>query len=226
MDNLSVPGLVQALTAGANLLYVVTENERHTEGIVNQAAAQVSGAGAPYVWTCTDGFLRGDSAVPQTAEAIAALDFALAQPGPALFLMKDLAAFWHDNPFIVRKLKTFAAGGGGRTLVVLGQDEQHAAGPSGGSDRFPPGAARHRRKSAPFWSRRWSATRSCPRLGRRTRNCWASWWWRPRGWISSRSSGRSAPCASPGSPGARRSSRRSSRASDSSSAAAASWNSW
>jgi hypothetical protein len=124
LDNLSVPGLVQAMAAGANLLFVVTGNERHTEGIVTQAAAQVSGAGAPYVWTCTDGFIRAGSAVPQTAEVMAALDYALAQPGPAVFLMKDLASFWHDNPFIVRKLKTFAAGSGGRTLVALGQDER------------------------------------------------------------------------------------------------------
>jgi hypothetical protein len=123
MENLNEQGLVRALATGAHLLYVVTENERYTEGIVVQAAARVNGAGTVCVWNCTDGFLRGDTAVPQTQDALAALDFALAQPGPALFLMKDLAAFWLDNPFIVRKLKTFAARGGARTLVVLGQDE-------------------------------------------------------------------------------------------------------
>ncbi len=123
MDNLSEEGLVQALGTGAHLLYVVTENERTTEGIVTQAAARVNGAGALFVWTCTDGFLHGDSAIPETQDALAAIDFALARPGPALFLMKDLASFWHDNPFVVRKLKSFAARGG-KAIVVLGQDER------------------------------------------------------------------------------------------------------
>ncbi len=122
MDNLSVPSLVRAMTAGARLVYVLTENERYTEGVVARGAAEAKAAGGLYVWTCTDGILHGGGAVPQTTEPLAALDFALAQPGPAVFLMKDLAAFWHDNPFLVRKLKTFAAGGA-KTLVVLGQDE-------------------------------------------------------------------------------------------------------
>jgi len=124
MENLNEQGLVRALATGAHLLYVVTENERYTEGIVVRAAAQVNRAGTMFVWTCTDGFLRGDSVIPETKDALAALDFALAQTGPALFLMKDLSSFWHDNPFIVRKLKTFAARGGAGALVVLGQDEQ------------------------------------------------------------------------------------------------------
>ena len=124
MDNLNVSSLARAMTAGANLVYVVTENERSTEGTVARAAAEAKVGEAIYVWTCTDGFRRGGSAVPETVEPLAALDFAQSQPGPALFLMKDLAAFWHDNPFIVRKLKTFAAGGGARRLVVLGQDER------------------------------------------------------------------------------------------------------
>ena len=127
MDNLNVPSLLRVLKTGANLIYVVTENERYTEGIVARAAAEAQAGAAPYVWTCTDGFSRGASAIAGTTDPLAALDFALAQPGPALFLMKDLAAFWHDSPFLVRKLKTLAAGGGTRVLVVLGQDERTPA---------------------------------------------------------------------------------------------------
>ena len=123
MDHLNVPNLVRAVKTGARLIYVITENERYTEEIVAQAAAEAGVGEAFWVWTCTDGFVRGGSAVPDTVGALAALDFALTQPEPALFLMKDLAAFWHDSPFLVRKLKTFAAGGGARTLVVLGQEE-------------------------------------------------------------------------------------------------------
>ena len=40
MDNLNLTSLAQAMATGAHLLYVVTENERYTEGIVAQAAAR------------------------------------------------------------------------------------------------------------------------------------------------------------------------------------------
>jgi len=123
VNDLTVPSLAQAIAAGAHVIYVLTENERYTEGVVARAAAEAGAGDALYVWNCTDGFSRGGAAVPKTAEPLAALDFALAQPGPALFLMKDLAAFWHGSPYLVRKLKTIAAGGPGKTLVVLGQDE-------------------------------------------------------------------------------------------------------
>jgi SpoVK/Ycf46/Vps4 family AAA+-type ATPase len=120
VDALNPSSLAQAIATGARLVYVLTENERYTEGIVARAAAQT---GQPvYVWTCTDGFRCAGAAIPDTADPLAALDFALAQPAPALFLMKDLAAFWHGSPQLVRKLKTFAAGETG-ALVVLGQDE-------------------------------------------------------------------------------------------------------
>ena len=123
MDNLNVANLIQAIAAGAHLIYVPTENERYTEGVIARAAAEARLSDALYVWICTDGFHHGSNTVPDTADASAALDFALAHPGPALFLMKDLAAFWHDSPYLLRKLKTFAANGGARTLVVLGQNE-------------------------------------------------------------------------------------------------------
>ena len=109
MEKLSLQSLMHAMTTGVKLVYVVSDNERFTEGIVTETAARAAEAGAPYVWTCTDGFTRGGTLVPETVEPLAALDFALAQPGPAIFLMKDLAAFWQANPRLVRKLKSFAA---------------------------------------------------------------------------------------------------------------------
>ena len=226
MDHLNVPNLVQAVATGAHLLYVVTENERYTEGIVAQAAAEANVGEAIYVWTCTDGFLRGGSAVPETVEALAALDFALAQPGPALFLMKDLAAFWHDNPFLVRKLKTFAAGGGARTLVVLGQDERTPQALREDLTVFHQGLPsvleihsfleQALGRDAHLSTDLRAGTRAAGQAGRGG----------PGAGHGRDRAGGPRPALSPARRGGRRSSRRSSRASGSSSAAAASWNSW
>src|SRR6266545_4655459 len=124
MENLNVQGLAKLIGSGASLIYVVTDNERRTEGTVAQAAARLKGVELPYVWNCTDGLSRGGVRVPDTIDPLAALDFALAQPGPLLFLFKDLCWFWNEGPFIIRKLKEFALRAKSKALVILGQDER------------------------------------------------------------------------------------------------------
>jgi AAA+ superfamily predicted ATPase len=110
--------------AGANLMYVLTDNERRTEGIVAQAATRLKGMGSPYVWTCTAGLCRDGNPVPDTVDPLKGLDFALTQPGPLIFLFKDLSYFWRDNPYIVRQLKDFAARARQKVIVVTGQAEE------------------------------------------------------------------------------------------------------
>jgi len=123
MENLDIQGLARMISAGANLIYVQTDKERRTEGIVIQAARHLKGMGIPYVWTCTEGFSRDGNAVPDTIDPLRALDFALAEPGPVIFLFKDLAWFWRDNPYIIRKLKDFAVHARQKAVVLTGQDE-------------------------------------------------------------------------------------------------------
>jgi SpoVK/Ycf46/Vps4 family AAA+-type ATPase len=123
MENLNVPDLLRIIGARNNLIYVVTDNERSTEGIVAQAAARVKGAGSPYVWTCTEGFTREEVPIKETVDPLRALDFAIAQPGPAIFLFKDLSSFWGNNPFIIRKLKDFAVRAQLKSLVITGEEE-------------------------------------------------------------------------------------------------------
>ncbi len=123
MENLSVQGLARMIGTGANLLYVVTDNERRTEAVVVQTTQRLKGMGSPYVWTCTGGFSRDGEAVPDTADPLRALDFAAVQPGPLLFLFKDLSFFWSDSPYIIRKLKDFALCARQKAIVVLGQEE-------------------------------------------------------------------------------------------------------
>lgn len=123
MENLTVSGLVRLIGAGANLIYVVTDNERRTEQIAVQAASRVKGAGNPWIWTCTNGLVRDGAAAEGTDDPVAALDVAIAQPGPLVFIFKDLTWFWGDNPYIIRKLKEFGQRGRGKVIIVLGADE-------------------------------------------------------------------------------------------------------
>ena len=123
MENLDVQGLAKIIGAGANLIYVQSDKERRTEGIVIQAVRRIKGMGSPYIWTCTEGFSRDGNAVSDTVDPLKALDFALAQPGPVVFLFKDLSWFWRDNPYIIRKLKDFAARARQKAIVITGQDE-------------------------------------------------------------------------------------------------------
>ncbi|HWR59320.1 MAG TPA: AAA family ATPase, partial [Thermodesulfovibrionales bacterium] len=123
MENLNVQDLLKMIGAGNSLIYVVTDNERSTEEIVAQAAAQVKGAGSPYIWTCTEGFMREGASFKETTEPLQALNFAVMQSGPAIFLFKDLPSFWEDNPFIIRKLKGFAVRPQSKIFIIIGEEE-------------------------------------------------------------------------------------------------------
>src|SRR5512135_728675 len=122
MENLNAQDLLRIIGAGNSLIYVVTDNERRTEGIVTLAAARAKGVGSPYMWTCTGGLIREGEAIKDTTEPLPALDFAIAQPGPAIFLFKDISSFWGNNPFIVRKLKEFAVRAQSKALIVIGEE--------------------------------------------------------------------------------------------------------
>jgi len=123
MENLNAQDLLRIIGAGNSLIYVVTDNERRTDGIVALSAARVKGVGSPYVWTCTEGFTREEASFKETIEPLTALDFAIAQPGPAIFLFKDISSFWENNPFIIRKLKEFAVRAQSKVLIIIGEEE-------------------------------------------------------------------------------------------------------
>jgi hypothetical protein len=124
MENLDVQGMVRLISTGANLIYVITDNERRSEGITVQAAGRIKGVGAPCLWNCTEGLSRDGVPIPDTVDPLKALDFAIAQPGPLLFIFKDLSWFWKENPFIIRKLKEFATLARAKVIIALGQDER------------------------------------------------------------------------------------------------------
>ncbi|MBI5633296.1 MAG: AAA family ATPase [Nitrospirae bacterium] len=123
MENLNVLDLLRIIRSENNLIYVVTDNERSTEAVIVEAAAEVEGVGNPFVWTCTEGVMRKGDSLKDTVEPLAAIDFAASQPGPAIFLFKDLSAFWGDSPFIIRKLKEFSLRVRSNVLIITGAEE-------------------------------------------------------------------------------------------------------
>ncbi len=123
MENLNAEDLLKTNRAGKSLFYVVTDRERSTEKIVARTASDMEGAGSPYVWTCTGGFIRDGEPVKDTINPLSALDFAVSQTGPAVFLFKDLSSFWANDPFIIRKLKEFVSKARSKILIVMGEDE-------------------------------------------------------------------------------------------------------
>lgn len=123
MEYLNARDLLRIIKSENNLIYVVTENERSTEAIIVEVAADIMEVGDPFVWTCTEGIIRKGASFKETIDPLAAIDFAASQQGPAIFLFKDLPSFWGNNPFIVRKLMAFAVNSRSNTMIIMGAEE-------------------------------------------------------------------------------------------------------
>lgn len=124
MENLTQQLFLRQISIGVTLLHVLTENERRCERLLGQAAARIKGMGSPISWTCTDGLSRDGEIIPDTADPLKALDFALAHTGPLLLILKDIHCYWRDNPVLVRKIKDLssASRGKGKLTVIFGED--------------------------------------------------------------------------------------------------------
>jgi len=116
---LTLANFSQQVAAGTPLIYITTDNESRTEALITHAALYaIKGMPGPLVWNCTVGFLGHEG----TREPLAGLRWAVEQEGPGIFIFKDLDWFWHDNPFLQRTLKDFAAvrRPPGKTLIFMG----------------------------------------------------------------------------------------------------------
>jgi SpoVK/Ycf46/Vps4 family AAA+-type ATPase len=125
MENLTQQQFLRQISIGITLMHVLTENERRCEKLLSQAAARIKGMGSPISWTCTDGLSRDGEIIPDTADPLKALDFALAHPGPLLLILKDIHRFWQDNPILVRKIKDLssASKGKGKVTVIVAEEQ-------------------------------------------------------------------------------------------------------
>jgi SpoVK/Ycf46/Vps4 family AAA+-type ATPase len=125
MENLTQQQLLRQICIGTTLMHVLTENERRCERLLGQAAARIKGMDSPVSWTCTDGLSRNNEIIPDTADPLKALNFALSLPGPLLLILKDIHKFWRDNPILVRKIKDLACAskGKGKVTVIVAEEE-------------------------------------------------------------------------------------------------------
>jgi len=125
MENLTLQQFLRQISIGITLMHVLTENERRCERLLGQSTARIKGMGNPVIWTCTDGLSQNGEIVPDTADPLKALDFALAHPGPLLLILKDIHRFWRDNPVLVRKIKDLASASRskGKVTVIIAEEE-------------------------------------------------------------------------------------------------------
>jgi len=125
MENLTQQQFLRQISIGITLMHVLTENERRCERLLSQAAARIKGMGSPISWTCTDGLNRDGEIIPDTADPLKALDFAMAHPGPLLLILKDIHRFWQDNPILVRKIKDLSSTskGKGKVTVIVAEEQ-------------------------------------------------------------------------------------------------------
>lgn len=125
MENMTTQQLSRAITTGTLAFYVINSNEQRCEGLLTRTMARFSGAGLPYVWTCTSGLKQAETVVPDTVDPLKAIDFIIALPGPSVLILKDIPSFWRDNPILVRKLKDLAAASYGKRKVtfILGEEQ-------------------------------------------------------------------------------------------------------
>ncbi len=124
MERLDVKVLSGIIATGTKLIYIKTPSEKRAERAINQAIKQIKGIDNFYIWTCTKGFTRDGNLIPDTSDPSKALEIALNETEPAVFLFKDLSWFWKDNPFIIRKLKDFAAYANRKAIIITGWDEK------------------------------------------------------------------------------------------------------
>lgn len=102
----------ELIDAGRPIIYIKTAEEERTALLLRDAAELLFDAPPPvYSWSVTDGLRTADgtTAVEGTAGARAAIDFAMAHNGPALFHFLDLHAEMRSSDEVVRRLRDLYA---------------------------------------------------------------------------------------------------------------------
>lgn len=107
-DNRALAGLTEAVQAGRPVIYVQTPEEERALGLLRQLAGGANGKGKCelFVWSITDGLTEQNRKYknqPEGARGI--LDFAIAYPTPAFFLLKDLHDYLRECPDVRRRLR-------------------------------------------------------------------------------------------------------------------------
>jgi SpoVK/Ycf46/Vps4 family AAA+-type ATPase len=107
------------VAARVSLVQIVSWEEERVEALIRDVAKRTFAQPVPlFTWSATDGLALDGQAVPDTFEPLAALQHALAQPGAALYLFRDLHPYLGD-PRLVRKLRDVHHGLKGQFRTVF-----------------------------------------------------------------------------------------------------------
>ena len=104
-ETLTAATFAQHVAAGTPLVAINTGNEQRTIQLIQTAASRnLKGMDAAKVWSCIQGF----EGIDNTLDPVDALNWALNQPGNAIFIFVDMHWFWENNPKIHRILINFS----------------------------------------------------------------------------------------------------------------------
>lgn len=99
--------LREVIESGRPLTYIQSAEEQRIDSLLHEVAARLfQPAALIWTWTLTEGLRCGtEVAVDGTVAPRAALDFIAAQPGPAIFLLKDFHEPMRDSAEVRRRLR-------------------------------------------------------------------------------------------------------------------------
>jgi SpoVK/Ycf46/Vps4 family AAA+-type ATPase len=96
----------RALLGGHPLIYVLTWEEARVERLAQHLAKTFYGSPSSYgIWSVVDGLVVDGAPVPDTQDAVRALDAILAAPGKGFYLLKDFPTAAVGRPEIVRRMR-------------------------------------------------------------------------------------------------------------------------
>jgi len=99
--------LREVIESGRPLTYIQSSEEMRIDSLLKTVAQRLfQPAATIWTWTLTEGLHRSDgTAIDGTEVPRAALDFIAAQPGPAIFLLKDFHEPMRDSAEVRRRLR-------------------------------------------------------------------------------------------------------------------------
>ncbi len=115
----SINAIKRCFVAGYPLILIETyEEEQVTAVLANMATTAFHQAALP-TWDLQQGLIVGATALPNTLEPAAALDYLAEDGTPGLFVFKDLTPLLAEHPELVRRLRNICQTWRGRNRFLI-----------------------------------------------------------------------------------------------------------
>ena len=98
--------LMQAIAAQRPVIYVVSWEEEQLAQLLGEVSHSLFGDSRPiWEWSAVHGFTSGPGSELELKDPVDALKYIVEQPDDALYLMKDLPAFFDSHPAVLRGIR-------------------------------------------------------------------------------------------------------------------------